>query len=129
MFIPTKSIWLAVHRIFGEAGVHAGQSLGLKELMQAWADTGLRQRDLGSALESLSRVGFVRLEMTQDGPRACLVDEQFGLLREDGRDNGAMASLNILRESRGRPAHLAGLTQQPYDGRRREDRAEMARAA
>ncbi len=129
MIVPTKSIWLAVHRVFSDAGVHAGQSLGLKEVMQAWAQTGLRQRDLGNALDSLGRVGFVKLTMTAEGPRALLVDESFGLLHASGRDSGAVVSLNHLREARGMPSHLAGLTQERKDGRRSEDRQELARAA
>lgn len=132
MFVPTKSSWLAVHRIFSDAGVHAGQSLGLKEIMQAWAQTGLRQRDLGNALDTLGRVGFVKLSMSAHGPRALLVDESFGLVHANGRDNGAVASLNQLRETRGLPSHFAGLAQDRRDGRRSDDRDarnELARAA
>lgn len=130
MIVPTKAVWLAVHRIFTEAGIHAGQSHGLKEVMQAWSATGLRQRDLGSALESLSRVGFLKLAMTPQGPRVELIDESFGLVHAGGRDNGAVASLAQLRVARGMPSHLAGLVPNDRkDGRRSEDRQELARAA
>lgn len=122
MILPTKSIWLAVYRIFSSARVGAGCSLSLKEMMQAWADTGLRQRDLAGALESLSRAGFLKLEMSPEGPRARMIDEGFGLLRADSKDQIAVTSLERLRESRVRPAsHIAGLLGTRRDGRRAED--------
>lgn len=130
MFIPIKSIWLAVHRVFSDAGIHPGDSLPVQKLMQVWPESGLRQRDLATALESLSRVGFVRLTMTPQGVCAELVDEQFGLLDRNGRDNAAAATLNRIRQARGMPAHLAPLRQEYKEGRRSEDRAEtLARAA
>lgn len=129
MIVPTKAVWLAVHRIFSEAGIHVGQSYGLKDVMQAWAQTGLRQRDLGNALESLSRVGFLKLVMTAQGPRVDLLDESFGLVHSGGRDSDAIASLAQLRTARGMPSHLVGLVQDRKDGRRDEDRQELARAA
>jgi hypothetical protein len=132
MIVPTKSVWLAVHRLFSDAGVHVGECMGLKEMMQGWDQTGLRQRDLGNALDTLVRVGFVQLSMSAAGPRALLVDETFGLLHESGRDQAAVQSLNQVRETRRLPSHVSGLVKEPKDGRRSEDRElrkAFARAA
>ncbi len=132
MIVPTKSTWLAVHRLFGDAGIHAGQCLGLKEMMQAWGQTGLRQHDLADALDSLVRLGFVKLSMSAQGPLAHLVDESFGLLHANGRDNAALLSLTLLRETRDLPSPLSRLIPERMESRRSDDHASrktLARTA
>lgn len=126
MHIPTKSIWFAVHRIFDEASVEVGQSLGLRELMTAWGDVGLRQRDLAGALDNLTRIGHLRLEMTAQGPSARLLSDAFGILDHDGRDLAALRSLSLLRSERKIPPHIKALRPAPPDNRRREDRVAQA---
>lgn len=126
MHIPTKSIWLAVHRIFDDARVEVGQSLGLRELMTAWGDVGLRQRDLAGALDTLTRTGHLALEMTEQGPSARLLSNSFGALSRDGRDQSALRSLALLRQQRHVPAHIKTLRLAQSDNRRREDRVAEA---
>jgi hypothetical protein len=124
MIVTTKALWLAVDRAFGDAGVlRPGQGMGVKQMMHAWSLTGLRQRDLASALDSLTRAGFVKLTTDANGPRAELIDASFGLLDGNGRDTNAVATLKHFRELRGRPPHLVGFAQDRKEGRRREDRA------
>jgi hypothetical protein len=120
-FFTTQSIWLAVHRIFTHLGIEVGQSLALKDLMQAWGGTGLRQRDLGGALDTLARAGFVQLQMSPDGPVAVLLHDGFGHSREH-----AAATLDHLRSTRAAPPLLPGMIQPQLDGRRREDRPYAA---
>lgn len=127
MFLPTKSYWLAVHHIFSETQIEAGESMSLGELMASWGQLGLRQNDLASALDSLSRTGHVRLEMRDDGPRVMLLSEGFGLLSPDGRDTAAVQALEHLRQMRRRPAHIRNLLGTPVDNRRSGDREARVR--
>ncbi|TDU30894.1 hypothetical protein DFR24_0251 [Panacagrimonas perspica] len=123
MIVTTKALWLAVHRTLSDAGVlRTGQGMGVKQMMHVWSLTGLRQRDLGNALDSLARAGFVKLTTDANGPRAELLDASFGLLDSRGRDTNAVATLKHFRELRGRPPYLAGIAQDRKEGRRREDR-------
>ena len=117
-FFTTQSIWLAVHRIYAHFGIPVGGSLALKDLMQAWAGTGLRQRDLGGALDTLSRAGFVQLQMSHHGPMAVLLHDGFGLQRSQ-----AIATLDHLRATRATPPHLPGMIASRREGRRLEDRS------
>lgn len=121
--IPLKTTWLAVHRILAAEQIGVGQRLPLRHLMSAWSTTGLRQRDLGVALESLLRTGSVHLEAGDavSGPTLLLLDEGFGLLAERGRDGHAVRLLDDLRSARARPAHLAFATP-AGTGRRADDR-------
>lgn len=130
MNISVKSLWLAVHRILGNAGVGLGCSIELRELMTAWAETGLRQSDLARALETLGGAGYLRLESATYGPLARLMDEQFGLLRADGQDQRVVASLEQLRVSRkARAGHLKSLVAGARENRRAEDRSLLTAAA
>lgn len=125
MIVTTKALWLAVHRTLSDAGVlRTGQGMGVKQMMHAWSLTGLRQRDLGSALDSLTRAGFIKLTTDANGPRAELLDASFGLLDSRGRDTNAVATLKHFRDLRGRPPYLAGIAQDRREGRRREDRMQ-----
>lgn len=126
MHIPTKSIWLAVYRIFDDARVEVGQSLGLRDLMTAWGEIGLRQRDLAGALDTLTRTGHLRLEMTEEGPSARMVCASFGTLNGDGRDQAALRSLTLLTQERQVPPHVKALRPAQPDNRRREDRVAQA---
>ena len=123
-FFTTQSIWLAVHRIYAHFGIAIGGSLTLKDLMQAWSGTGLRQRDLGGALDTLARAGFVQLQMSREGPLAVLLHDGFGQSRDS-----AVATLDHLRSTRAAPPRLPGMIQPAHDGRRREDRPRAAHAA
>lgn len=123
-FFATQSVWLAVHQIFLHFGIQVGQTLALKDLMQAWAGTGLRQRDLGGALDTLARAGFVQLQMSREGPFAVLLHDGFGLARAQ-----ALATLDHLRATRAAPPRLPGMVQPRLEGRRREDRPSAAFAA
>jgi hypothetical protein len=124
MNISTKSVWLAVHRIFDEAQIEVGESMSLTDLMKAWGEIGLRQQDLAGALENLTRTGHLRLEMSEQGPTAHLVSKSFGALNEDGRDQAALRSLALLREARQVPPHIKALRPAQPDNRRSADRPE-----
>lgn len=104
MNITTKTLWLAVYRVFSSERVPVDSTLGLQKMMDDWLDSGLRQGDLSTGLESLASAGFIRLEVGKDGPRARLVDPQFGLLRPHTDDHQAAALLEELRRKRCRPA-------------------------
>lgn len=121
-FFPTSSIWLAVHRIFSHYGIQTGQALALKELMLAWTGTGLRLRDLGGALDTLARAGFVQLQMSHEGPHAVLLHDGFGDSRRSVAD-----TLDHLRATRAAPPRLPGMIQPRADGRRLEDRPHANR--
>lgn len=124
MHISTKTLWLALHRVFSVHSVGVGCSLSLKDIMDAWPESGLRQADLGRALESLGRAGFVKLEMSEEGPRVKMIDEQFGLLRSHSDDQKALKDLAMLRDSRRRPSgHLKSIVQQREDRRSDDHRA------
>lgn len=128
MSLPTKAVWLAVHRIFSEEHVAAGCSLPLKHLMTVWSHTGMRMRDLAEGLETLASSGYMSVEMGEDGPRARLINEQFGLANWDLQDRSAVAMVQMLRKSRARPTHLGNLLGHG-EGRRQEDRTLVAYAA
>lgn len=121
MNLPTKAVWLAVHRIFSDEHVAAGCSLSLKHLMTVWPHTGMRMRDLAEGLETLASSGYMSVEMSEDGPCARLLDEQFGLTNGDAQDRHAVSTVQSLRSSRTRPTHLGTLLSRG-DGRRQEDR-------
>jgi hypothetical protein len=122
MTITPKMLWLAVYGVFTSHSVCVGCSLTLKEIMEAWPQSGLRRSDLGPALESLRRRNFIKVEPTDEGPRIRLLDEQFGLLTTGKEDLQASRELTKLREARRRPtAHLVSLVGQK-EGRRVNDR-------
>lgn len=130
MNISVKTLWLAIHRIFSNARIGAGCSIDLRELMTAWAESGLRQSDLARGLETLTQAGHMRLESTPHGPVARLIDEQFGLLRPGSQDQRVVASLEQLRQSRKqRCGHLQALIATPRANRRAEDRSLYTEAA
>lgn len=110
MNITTKTLWLAVYRVFSLERVPIDCSLSLQKMMDDWLDSGLREGDLSAGLESLSAAGFIRLEVGEDGPSARLLDEQFGLLRPHTDDRQAAELLEDLRQKRRRPmaARLTG---------------------
>lgn len=128
MNVTLKTIWLAIHQIFGSRQVAVGCSLRPIEVTEAWKDCGLRQSDLAKGLLSLTRGGFIRLESTPEGPAVRLLNEEFGLLRaSDARDQEAANTLVLIRQMRRRSdRHLAGLVGGQKNGRRRDDQGESA---
>lgn len=128
MSIPIKAVWLAVHRIFSDERVDTGCTLPLKDLMVAWCRTGMRMRDLAEGLETLSHTGHLSIEMSPEGPRARLLNEQFGLAEFSSQDRSAVATVQALRNERRRPTHLGSLLG-AGEGRRAEDRYLTAHAA
>ena len=125
MFITKKSLWIAIYRVFQDNRVQVGCSLEMRKLMLDWSATGLRQSDLASGLDSLVSAKFVALELDVDGlPCVRLLNEEFGLLRPNGSDQPALATLEKIRILRNRPPiHLNGLLRNERDGRRVEDKA------
>lgn len=128
MTVTPKMLWLAVYGVFTSNSVCAGCSLSLKEFMEAWPQSGLRRSDLGPALESLRRAGFIGVEATPEGQRVRLLDEQFGLLTSGKEDIEAAQRLAVLRNSRRRPiAHVTAIVGNKQ-GRRAKDRLAHAAA-
>lgn len=109
MKLPTKAVWLAVHRIFSLEHVTAGCSLSLKNLMGAWSGTGMRMADLAEGLEALMHSGSLSLEIGDEGPCVRLLDERFGLVDFGADDRNAASTVQQLRKDRSRPTHLGSL--------------------
>ncbi|MGQ0528274.1 MAG: hypothetical protein ACT4PG_00355 [Panacagrimonas sp.] len=126
MFITKKSLWIATYRIFQDHRIQIGCSLEMRQLMLGWSATGLRQSDLASGLESLVNAKFVTLEVDAEGmPCVRLLSEEFGMLRPNGTDEPALASLEKIRILRHRPpSHLAGLVAASSGARRVEDKSQ-----
>lgn len=126
MFITKKSLWIAIYRVFQDNRIQVNCSLEMRKLMLGWSETGLRQSDLASGLDSLVTAKFVALEVDADGlPCVRLLNEEFGLLRVNGSDQPALSSLEKIRVLRNRPpSHLNGLITGTRDGRRGEDKAQ-----
>lgn len=120
--LSTKTLWLAIYRVFEGRSVRIGSSLSLKSLMIDWADSGLRESDLAQGLESLAHAGFVQLEAGTAGPCARLLDDQFGILRPAMNDHQVLAWLERLRQTRQRPYAQIN---KPVRGRRAEDPMEL----
>lgn len=130
MHITTKTLWIAIHRLFLAEGVGLGASLSLKKLMDGWRDSGLRSSDLGAGLESLVDKGFVALELSATGPVARLLDEGFARLRPGSSDMQAVVVLAQLQAQRRRaPSRSAGSMNGGGEGRRAEDQLEQLAAA
>lgn len=128
MHVTLKTLWLATYRVFSARLVLAGCSMTLREVMEDWKNTGLRKTDLATALESLQREGYIRLESTPAGRVVRLVNEEFGLLRPGNKeDQEAAKTLVQIRELRRRPqGHLGSLSGRPAVGRRKSDPSASA---
>lgn len=128
MNVTLKTIWLATHRVFSARLVPVGCSLTLREMMEGWKDCGLRKTDLATALQSLEREGYVRIETTPAGRVIRLLNEEFGLLRPgDAADQEAARTLVRIRELRRRPmGHMTALAGGAKTGRRKSDRSQGA---
>lgn len=133
MKISTKALWIAIHRVFARERIGTGCSIDLGFLMSAWGQSGIRQSDLATGLESLVQAGFVSLEMAPGGPCVRLLDEQFGLLGGAEQERADLAALDELLRSRTRAtAFISGQVRPPANDRRAADRypyAPIAQAA
>ncbi|MGQ0700647.1 MAG: hypothetical protein ACT4PZ_20700 [Panacagrimonas sp.] len=126
MNITARTLWIAIYRIFERRSVAVGGTLGLRDLMIAWADSGLRETDLAQGLESLVHAGFLRLETNFQGPQARLLDDRFGVLRPAMNDYQVVDWLDRLRQARRR---VPGQRDSAAHGRRAEDRVCVAQLA
>lgn len=94
--ISTKTIWIAIFRIFKDADVGIGQAISLHTLMRQWSDTHLRQGDLAQGLDTLARAGLISLDMSEQGPQVHVLDDRFNKDLTPDEGERIIRSLNQL---------------------------------
>lgn len=98
--ISTKSVWIAIFRILGDAGVTKGQAMTLSQLMQHWDATHLRQGDLARGLDTLSRAKLISLETSEQGPQVQLLVDSLNKAITPEEGERVVRSLDQLRFKR-----------------------------
>ncbi len=84
MHISSRTLRLALLRIFEEAGARANEGLAFPEILRSWSHTGLRDSDLRAAVHELLDSGDLR-SVERDGMLAFALDASTrGQLRRPG---------------------------------------------
>lgn len=100
MNVSSNTVWLSIYRVFEDRLIRPGSRLCLKELMVAWAKTRMDEIELASGLESLARMGYLRLEASTDGPAVRLLDDSFGIPRPRMNEHQVLTWMERLRQVR-----------------------------
>ncbi len=109
MKILPSNIRMALHQIFDDMRVYSGGSLFLRDLDEAWKQTGLREGDLIDGLEHMIDDGELRVELKREGLVVTLLSYGSAVaadgatvlrLRQFGDSARSAATLALARQRR-----------------------------